>query len=702
MNAPCTGNTDANDLFLLAINLTKRCNLACAHCYMDAETLKYGGENELTTEEVCGLLDDIAGRSTETMVVLTGGEPLMRGDLEELVAHGTKRGLSMVVGTNGVALTDKRVQSLKAAGALGAGISVDSLDPEKHDAFRGLPGAWEKTLNGIEACKRHDLSFQIHFSVTESNADEVPAMIAFARASGARVLNVFFLVCTGRGESMSDISPFTYERVLNQLVAAQEQSQDLLIRARCAPHYKRIAYQRNPGSTLTRAAGYEGGGCLAGIHYCRITPEGGVTACPYIPEEEGNIRDTKFWDIWNQSPTFQSLRNPKLQGKCGSCEFQKLCGGCRARPLAMGGSLMDTDPWCIHMPDGSAVIEPLLEQPKKLAWSEEAEKRLSRVPSFLRKMVKNRAESYVHELGMHVVTEEHLATMSAKRFGSGGPPRPDTQPNGAKEETQQIAPATGPVPGDALPWSEQARERLASMPAFLQEGVRAIAEDVAQSEGRLEVNIKLLDRLESESQPGRRFPWTDESDQMLTEFLADKAPQVRMFVAPALESATEHFTKKRRATTVERADVEKAIAQLTGGVEWDEDALARVLNAPDFNRAGIKKAAEFNARKEGLKRITSSDLTRFRNGAMMRAVQRMKGFGMQELSFDAYEIARDRVPRLKDNPEADKRFDTIRNFVAARETPGDLLGRDLLEKMKAQLRENKKNIIDRTKEKPTA
>ncbi|MBI5437933.1 MAG: radical SAM protein [Nitrosomonadales bacterium] len=686
MDAPHTSNTGANNLFLLAINLTKRCNLACAHCYMDAETMKHGDANELTTDEVRTLLDDIAASSTETMVVLTGGEPMMRGDLEELVAHGTGLGLSMVVGTNGVALTDKRVQSLKAAGAMGAGISVDSLDPEKHDVFRGLPGAWEKTMQGIEACKRHDLSFQIHFSVTESNAEEIHSMIDFARAAGARVLNVFFLVCTGRGESMSDISPITYERVLNQLVAAQEQSRDLLIRARCAPHYKRIAYQRNPASTLTRAAGYEGGGCLAGIHYCRITPEGGVTACPYIPEEEGNIRDRKFWDIWNQSPTFQSLRNPKLQGKCGSCEFRILCGGCRARPLAMGGSLMDTDPWCIYIPDESAVIEPLVEQPKKLVWSEEAEKRLSRVPSFLRKMVRNRAESYVHELGLHRVTEEHLAILSAKRFGSNGPPRPGKQLGGVEKTTHEVA---GETAGEALPWSEQARERLASMPAFLQEGVRAIAGDVARSEGRLEVNIKLLDRLEAEQQPGRSLPWTEEPEQLLKEFLAGKAPQVRMFVAPALESTAENFARKRRATTVERVDAEEAIAQLTGGVEWDEDALARVLSAPDFNRAGIKKAAEFNARKDGIKRITSSDLTRFRNNAMMRAVQRMKGFGMRELSFDAYEIARDRVPRLKDNPEADKRFDTIRNFVAARENPGDLLGQDLLEKMKAQLKANK-------------
>jgi radical SAM protein with 4Fe4S-binding SPASM domain len=454
MDVSYTGDADTNNLFLLAINLTNRCNLACAHCYMDAETMKHGGENELATEEVRGLLDDIASRSTETMIVLTGGEPMLRGDLEELVAHGAKLGLSMVIGTNGVALTDKRVQSLKSAGALGAGISVDSLDPEKHDAFRGLPGAWEKTMNGIEACKRHDLSFQIHFSVTESNADEIPAMIAFARAAGARVLNVFFLVCTGRGESMSDITPVTYERVLNQLVAAQEQSRDMLIRARCAPHFNRVAYQRNPDSTLTRAAGYEGGGCLAGTHYCRITPEGGVTACPYIPEEEGSIRDTKFWDIWNQSPTFQSLRNPRLQGKCGRCEFQKLCGGCRARPLALGGSLMDTDPWCAHVPDGSDVIQPLLEQPSNLVWSDGAEKRLLRVPSFLRKMVKIRAESYVLELGMNTVTEEHLAILAAKRFGSDGPPRLNIQAS-----------------------SELAREHLASMPSFLQEDVEEIAGD---------------------------------------------------------------------------------------------------------------------------------------------------------------------------------------------------------------------------------
>jgi len=221
-----------NDLYLIAVNLTRRCNLACAHCYMDAETRLDGGSDELSTDEVKGLLREIASRSNETMVVLTGGEPLLRRDLEELVAQGHALGLSMVVGTNGVLLNGQRVASLKAAGVMGMGISLDSLDPEHHDEFRGCPGSWEKTLAGMEHCRNQDLPFQVHFSITEHNAHEVQSMIDFDRASGAHVLNIFFLVCTGRGESMSDITPARYEQVLNELVTEQAESSDLIIRAR--------------------------------------------------------------------------------------------------------------------------------------------------------------------------------------------------------------------------------------------------------------------------------------------------------------------------------------------------------------------------------------------------------------------------------------------------------------------------------------
>ncbi len=665
------------DLYLIAINLTRRCNLACDHCYMDAETRESGSDSELTTTEVKGLLDQVCSRTNETMVVLTGGEPLLRKDLETLVAHGSRLGLAMVIGTNGVMLDEERVISLKAAGAMGVGISLDSLNPAHHDAFRGCSGSWERTLNGMEACRKHELPFQVHFSVTEKNAHEVDAMIDFTRAVGAHILNIFFLVCTGRGESMSDITPARYEQVLHQLVEAQKHSSDLIIRARCAPHYKRVAYQLDPESPLTRAQGYEGGGCLAGIHYCRITPEGGITACPYIPIEEGNIRNTPFWEIWDQTPGFQQLREPELTGQCGKCEFQKLCRGCRARPLAMGGSLMDDDPWCDYKPAGGAIIQPLIEESNGISWSAAAEQRLSRVPGFLRKMVRKRAESHVHELGETEVTPAHLATLASRRFGGQHPGMPT-----------EIQKSTHAKP--TLAWTQEASEHLQGIPSFLRSGVMQVAEDIAHTEGRLEVNIKLLQLLEERDAPGQKLDWEPAANQALEQLLATRTPQARMFVQPTMEAAAERETKQRRAKVVTTADVEKVFKTGTAGVEWQPEALARVKSAPDFIRAGIKKAAEFNARREGNAIITSDDLTRYRNRAMMRAVQRLRGFGMDELCFDAYATAKEQVPRLQDNEQAEKRFAAIRQYVESRQAPDGsglgLLDQTLMEKMKQELK----------------
>src|SRR3990172_11893071 len=188
--------------FLVALNLTRRCNLACAHCYLDADVRAAGAGAELETFEVKALLDRIFALSDETMIVLTGGEPLLRSDLCELVAYASGLGLMVVVGTNGTLLDARRVTELQAAGARAIGISLDSLDPTYHDHFRGLPGAWRATLAGIDACRRAGLMFQLHFTVTDDNADELDDMIAFAGAAGATVLNVFFLVCTGRGQKV--------------------------------------------------------------------------------------------------------------------------------------------------------------------------------------------------------------------------------------------------------------------------------------------------------------------------------------------------------------------------------------------------------------------------------------------------------------------------------------------------------------------
>ncbi|MDH3742270.1 MAG: radical SAM protein, partial [Hyphomicrobiales bacterium] len=206
--------------FLVALNLTKRCNLGCAHCYLDAKILKKGSTDELTTDEVKGVLSDIASLSPECMVVLTGGEPLLRQDIETLAQHAAGLGLMVVVGSNGILLTPERARKLKTAGVAGIGISVDSLDPAKHDAFRGRKGAWIKTMAAIDACREAELAHQIHFSVTDDTADEIADMVAFAREAGALVLNVFFLVCTGRGERYTDISAENYEHVLRRVAEA--------------------------------------------------------------------------------------------------------------------------------------------------------------------------------------------------------------------------------------------------------------------------------------------------------------------------------------------------------------------------------------------------------------------------------------------------------------------------------------------------
>jgi radical SAM protein with 4Fe4S-binding SPASM domain len=413
---------DSDQLQIIAINLTRRCNLACAHCYLDADDLTTPSPNELTTDEVKGLLDQIALHHDQTMVVLSGGEPLVRKDLEAICSHGKQLGLMLVIGSNGALLTERRVVSLKNAGAMGIGISVDSLDASRHDAFRGKPGSWHKTMTGIEHCRKHGFDFQIHFSITDSNYHEIEDIVLFARLSGARVVNFFFIICTGRAESVGDISAHHYESSLKKIIQLQQQYDNLIIRPRCAPYFKRIAWQMAPDSALNRISGMEGDGCIAGSHYCRVTPEGEVTACPYIEQSVGNIRDQDFHSIWTSAPDFLSLRNPQLNGKCGYCEFRKLCGGCRARPLAAGGHIMDEDTSCDYLPQGKDVIQPVTDFPgADLVWTDEAHKTLVRIPGFLRAMIKKRTESYVIDLGEQFITIEHMKQLSARRFGDDLP-----------------------------------------------------------------------------------------------------------------------------------------------------------------------------------------------------------------------------------------------------------------------------------------
>jgi AdoMet-dependent heme synthase len=416
-------------------NLTQRCNLECAHCYMSA----FAGADtrgELTTAECRRVVDEIAQVNPNVFLILTGGEPLLRKDLWEIADYAAEKRFTTVLGTNGVLLREREAALMRKHGVLGASISLDSTDAARHDAFRHLPGAWQGAVRATRILRAQGLDFSIHMSVTDWNVGEVPAMIDLARELGATVLNFFFLVRTGRGKNLSDIDAHAYERILTHLatiqgVGAGERFEDpwstpvgradgLLIRAKCAPHFRRILWQLNPASPLLK--NYAHGSCPAGKYYCRITPEGDVTPCPYMHVAAGNLRHASFAELWRQSPVFGNLREPKLGGRCGACEFAKLCGGCRCRAYASYGDYLAEDPACSYQPGahGGQVIElPAtltfgLPVDYELVWEESAQARMSAIPSFARGMVVKAVEAYARRRGERTVTTELLADARAK------------------------------------------------------------------------------------------------------------------------------------------------------------------------------------------------------------------------------------------------------------------------------------------------
>lgn len=399
--------------FLISWNLTKRCNLRCEHCYLDASELE-SDKGELSTAEALKVMDEISSLAPGAMLILTGGEPLTRNDLFDLVGYATEKGLSVVLGTNGTLLTDEVVSKLKDKGVKGVGLSIDSLSPSSHDTFRGLNGAWERTVSGIEALNRHGIEFQIQLSVTKNNHSEVEDIVKFAYQKGAKAMNVFFLVCTGRGQEMTDITPQQYEKVLIQLADLdREYAGKMMVRGRCAPHFLRVVHQRDPESPVMKGAT---SGCIAGTHYFRITPEGDMTPCPYMPTVAGNVRKQSLSDIWQYSGVFHMLRNPSYNGRCADCEFSDVCGGCRARALVATGDLMGEDPWCEYKPEaGKKIRKGVVE----VVWEDGASERLKNVPVFLRSMVKKGIEQYAKTKGLSRITPDIMEEMR-KRVSSGG------------------------------------------------------------------------------------------------------------------------------------------------------------------------------------------------------------------------------------------------------------------------------------------
>jgi AdoMet-dependent heme synthase len=328
---------------MVSWNITRECNLSCLHCYRDAGRKDDG---ELTDEEGLRLIDEIA-RCGFRLLILSGGEPLMRRDLPELIRHASGLGVRTVTGTNGTLITEERAQALRDAGLSRCGISIDSSDREQHDAFRQKQGAFDQALAGIEACRKAGLPFQVHTTVREKNCAEIEKITDFALSLGAVAHHIFFLVPVGRALSMEEeqLKAGEHERLLRRILKKQ-QSTSIEIKPTCAPTFMRIARQMDMDLRFTR-------GCLAALSYCVILPNGDVHPCPYLPVNAGNVRKHSFADIWSRSPELNELRQPPKGKKCGSCEYTVICGGCRARAYhASGGDFLQDDPGCLHQPGG--------------------------------------------------------------------------------------------------------------------------------------------------------------------------------------------------------------------------------------------------------------------------------------------------------------------------------------------------------------
>ncbi len=306
---------------IVSWNTTNACNMYCAHCYRDAGCPV---DEELSTAEAFTLLDQIAAAGFKIMI-FSGGEPLMRPDIFDLVRHAAELKLIPVFGTNGTLIDRSTAQRLLDAGARGMGISLDSLDRKKHDEFRSFEGAWDGAVRGMKNCREVGLPFQIHTTVMDWNQHELESITDFAVEIGARAHHLFFLVPTGRAVSIEEEALRTreYEEVLRRVMIKQ-QSVPIELKPTCAPQFLRIASELGMKTRFRR-------GCLAGLSYCIISPRGKVQPCAYLNMELGDVRETPFDVIWKSNKILARLRTLDYGGKCGVCRYKNSCGGCRAR-----------------------------------------------------------------------------------------------------------------------------------------------------------------------------------------------------------------------------------------------------------------------------------------------------------------------------------------------------------------------------------
>lgn len=341
-------------LRLVAWETTRNCNLSCVHCRASATSGPYS--DELDTQAAHKLLDQIA-EVAHPIIILTGGEPLLRDDIFDIAAYGNAKGMRMVMSPNGTLVTLEIAEKMAASGIQRLSVSLDGANAESHDRFRGVEGAYDGALRGIRNAKTAGIEFQINTTITKTNLDQIPKILELAESLGAVAHHIFLLVPTGRGKYIVDqeIDAREYEQTLNWFYDQRDKT-SLQLKATCAPHYYRILRQRAKadGKTVTfESHGLDAvtRGCLAGTGFCFVSHRGIVQPCGFLDLNCGDVTRQPFGEIWRNSKHFQKLRDfGKLKDKCGYCEYRRVCGGCRARAYEATGDYLAAEPLCEYQP----------------------------------------------------------------------------------------------------------------------------------------------------------------------------------------------------------------------------------------------------------------------------------------------------------------------------------------------------------------
>ncbi|OGN92124.1 MAG: radical SAM/SPASM domain-containing protein [Chloroflexi bacterium RBG_13_48_17] len=349
------------NLHIVAWEITRSCNLFCAHCRSSSTSGTY--EDELSTEECRRLIDQIT-EVGKPVVILSGGEPLLRSDLFQIAGYAVEKGLRVAMGTNGTLITEDVAVRLKAVPISRVAVSLDFPAADLQDKFRGQAGAFQAAVSGIARLRQAGIDVQINSTITRLNMKYLNELLELALKSGAVAFHPFMLVPTGRGKGLENVamSAEEYEQTLNWVYHRQQELGDrMFFKPTDAPHYQRIIRQKAKQSNLdgektaakisNEAMNSMTRGCLAGINFCFISHRGKVQGCGYLDVEAGNIKDRSFKQIWTESRLFRELRDlSNIKGKCGSCEYKSVCGGCRARAYESTGDYLEAEPYCIYQP----------------------------------------------------------------------------------------------------------------------------------------------------------------------------------------------------------------------------------------------------------------------------------------------------------------------------------------------------------------